>query len=102
MKHLTPLARLLLATALAALAGCAHNPDGKPAICDGRHRRPANPYGSVLPNLPGAAAGPAIPGAVPPPPPPALGPLSALDPRSKPGPTSTADRRAFAPCGGRT
>ena len=97
MKHLTPLG---LAVALATLAGCAHNSDGKPTICDGRHRRPANPYGSVLPNLPGAAAAPAVLGAVPPPPP-APGPLSALDPRSRHGP-KPADPRSFAPCGGRS
>jgi len=95
MKHLTPLARLMLVAALAALAACAHHPDGRPAVCDGRHRRPANPYGSVLPNLPGAAAAPATPGAVPPPPA-APGPLSAADPRLAPDP------RSFAPCGDRT
>jgi len=30
-----------------ALAACATASD-KPAVCDGRHRRPANPNGSVL------------------------------------------------------
>ena len=93
MKHLT---RLMLVTALAALAACAHHPDGKPAVCDGRHRRPANPYGSVLPNLPGAAVAPATSRAVPPPPPAVPGPLSAAVPRPAPEP------RSFAPCGDRT
>lgn len=35
-----------------ALAGCAGTPVRKPAVCDGKHRRPANLYGSVLPALP--------------------------------------------------
>ncbi len=31
-----------------SVAGCAHSPSDRPPICDGRHLRPANPYGSVL------------------------------------------------------
>lgn len=40
--------------ALGALAasGCAGAHIAKPAVCDGKHRRPANPYGSILPSLP--------------------------------------------------
>lgn len=60
-----------LTVALLLLAGCATHHDPKPAVCDGKHRRPANPYGSVLPNAPL----PADPKAT-------LGPLSAIDPRS--------------------
>lgn len=34
---------------LLALSACAQLPMGTDApVCDGRHRRPANPYGSVL------------------------------------------------------
>lgn len=35
-----------------AVAGCAGTPAKKAAVCDGKHRRPANVYGSVLPTLP--------------------------------------------------
>jgi type IV secretion system protein VirB7 len=31
-----------------ALAGCASTGGGKLAVCDGKHLRPANPYGTVL------------------------------------------------------
>jgi hypothetical protein len=72
------------ALTLLVLAGCAHH-DPKPAVCDGKHRRPANPYGSVLPNIPdGSSARPS--GGMPPPAPP-------------PGPMSRVDPRSFAPCG---
>jgi hypothetical protein len=37
---------VLFATAL-SLVGCATD-SGKPPVCDGRHLRPANPYGSTL------------------------------------------------------
>jgi hypothetical protein len=30
------------------LAACASGPPSPPKTCDGRHRRPGNPYGSVL------------------------------------------------------
>ena len=62
----------LLLTAL-VLASCATASDPKPAVCDGKHRRPANPYGSVLSTTPAPAAAQA---------PPAPGPRSALDPQS--------------------
>lgn len=61
----------LLAAALLLLAGCASEP--KPAVCDGKHRRPANLYGSVLPAAPAADA---------PTPAPAPGPQSSIDPQS--------------------
>lgn len=35
-----------------ALTGCAGARIAKPAVCDGKNRRPANLYGSVLPSLP--------------------------------------------------
>jgi hypothetical protein len=38
---------LMMAVAL-ALAGCASTGGGKLAVCDGKHLRPANPYGTVL------------------------------------------------------
>ena len=40
--------RLLTLMAMFALAGCASAGGGKLAVCDGKHLRPANPYGSVL------------------------------------------------------
>jgi hypothetical protein len=43
-----------------ALAACATGAD-KPAVCDGRHRRPANPNGSVLLGEPRAQAPAATP-----------------------------------------
>lgn len=41
------LPRMTLLMALILLASCAHRTDGLP-VCDGAHRRPANPHGSVL------------------------------------------------------
>ena len=35
-----------------ALGGCTGAHIRKPAVCDGKHRRPANLYGSILPALP--------------------------------------------------
>ena len=35
-----------------ALSGCTGTHISKPAVCDGKHRRPANLYGSILPTLP--------------------------------------------------
>jgi hypothetical protein len=43
-----------------ALSGCASLRPEKPPVCDGKHRRPANPYGSVLnPAAPPVAPAPA-------------------------------------------
>ncbi|OGN43902.1 MAG: hypothetical protein A2623_07865 [Caulobacterales bacterium RIFCSPHIGHO2_01_FULL_70_19] len=44
---------LTLATAAAILAGCASLGRDDAPVCDGRHRRPANPHGSTL--VPAAA-----------------------------------------------
>ena len=65
--------KLFVAAVVAlALAGCATHSEPKPAVCDGKHRRPANPYGSVLPTAPEAkAVAPTTPG-----------PQSSLDPKS--------------------
>lgn len=39
--------RLLLLLSV-LLGGCATGPTDAPPVCDGRHRRPANPYGTIL------------------------------------------------------
>ncbi len=80
MKH-----ALFLILAFAALGGCATHTEPKPALCDGKHRRPANPYGTVLPNAPGKTTPPV---ATPPAP-------------TTPGPQSSVDPKSFAPCGAR-
>lgn len=42
-----------------SLAGCASSGGGKLPVCDGKHPRPGNPYGSVLaPAAEGAGAAP--------------------------------------------
>lgn len=91
-----PSALVLASVALIVLTGCATAEAEKPAICDGKHRRPANIYGSVLPDipLPGAPAAPAAGSAGP----------AGSDPPAPPkgpGPTSQLDRQSFAPCGAR-
>lgn len=62
-----------------ALAGCATHSEPKPAVCDGKHRRPANAYGSVLPTASDAKT--ATPGT--------------------PGPRSSLDPKSTRPCGAR-
>ena len=47
MKRLT-----IVALGALALSGCAGTHIKPPAVCDGKHRRPANLYGSILPSLP--------------------------------------------------
>ncbi len=47
MKRLT-----LVALGALALGGCTGTHIKPPAVCDGKHRRPANLYGSILPSLP--------------------------------------------------
>lgn len=48
---------LLGIATLGLLCGCANHSAKPPPICDGRHLRPANPYGSVLrPSLAGPPA----------------------------------------------
>jgi hypothetical protein len=39
---------LVLVMAIIALTGCSTLKAEKTRACDGKHRRPANPYGSVL------------------------------------------------------
>lgn len=39
---------LLAVLALQGLTACVSLHDEDPPVCDGRHRRPANPYGLVL------------------------------------------------------
>ena len=39
---------ILLLTMTLALCGCATLQSQKSPVCDGKHRRPANTYGSVL------------------------------------------------------
>lgn len=78
----------IIAATLVLLAGCASDP--KPAVCDGKHRRPANPYGSVLPSVPATGAAPPSHLAPPPPSPPV-----------PPGPQSSLDPQSLAPCGAR-
>ena len=55
--------RILVLTAGAfALAACSSTGGGKLAVCDGKHLRPANAYGSVLAPTPDVGA-PAPPSA---------------------------------------
>lgn len=44
---------IFLVAALVLLTGCATDSQ-KLTVCDGKHRRPANPYGTVLPGAPTA------------------------------------------------
>ena len=78
--------RLLITGALClALGGCATASPKTLAVCDGRHRRPANPNGSVL-------VAPA---------PPQPSPSAAAAPRpAKPAKTA-ALTASYAPCGDR-
>ncbi len=47
MKRLT-----IVALGALALGGCAGSKFKPAAVCDGKHRRPANLYGTILPSLP--------------------------------------------------
>ena len=47
MKRLT-----IMTLGALALGGCTGAHISKPAVCDGKHRRSANLYGSILPTLP--------------------------------------------------
>jgi hypothetical protein len=59
---MTPTPILILLAA--ALGGCATSTTKSLPVCDGQHRRPANPYGSVLDPAP-QATGSAAPEAAP-------------------------------------
>ncbi|HEY1926596.1 MAG TPA: hypothetical protein VGG92_03955 [Caulobacteraceae bacterium] len=69
---MTPTPVLILLAA--ALGGCATSTAKSLPVCDGQHRRPANPYGSVLDPAPASApaasaeAAPTPPPATPAPP----------------------------------
>ena len=43
---------IIVAAGALALGGCAGAHVKAPVVCDGKHRRPANLYGSILPTLP--------------------------------------------------
>jgi hypothetical protein len=47
MKHL-----IFMALSALALSGCSGTHIKSPGVCNGKHRRPANLYGSILPTLP--------------------------------------------------
>ncbi len=47
MKRLT-----IVALGALALGGCAGSKIKPAGVCDGKHRRPANLYGTILPSLP--------------------------------------------------
>lgn len=76
------------------LSGCTGTHIKPPAVCDGKHRRPANLYGSILPTLPvplppsqsalTPSPAPAAPDTEPPGTTPATGPVLLLEPESKP------------------
>jgi hypothetical protein len=43
---------IFVALSTAVLSGCTGTHIKPPPVCDGKHRRPANLYGSILPSLP--------------------------------------------------
>jgi hypothetical protein len=47
---------IFVALGTAVLSGCTGTHIKPPPVCDGKHRRPANLYGTILPSLPGAFA----------------------------------------------
>ena len=69
MPFLRTLSRVVSITlAVQAVSACATFRTADPPVCDGRHRRPANPYGLILspaaPHVPAADASSSIdPGA---------------------------------------
>jgi hypothetical protein len=42
----------IVASGVVALSGCTGTHIKPPSVCDGKHRRPANLYGTILPSLP--------------------------------------------------
>ncbi|GGE97642.1 hypothetical protein GCM10011404_33520 [Sphingomonas prati] len=70
------------------LAGCATTKTPKLAVCDGRHKRPANPFGSILPGAPAVVYVPGkkgVPVAVPAPPRVSGAPAEVFAPPPAPG-----------------
>ena len=100
MKAILPVLLIL------AASGCASTSPQKAPVCDGKHRRAANLYGSVLPVAPleGQAAGlaavvpssAAATAAVKPSP-----PASAAQ-TSPPPPSAKPDPKSIQSCGGRS
>jgi hypothetical protein len=43
---------IFVALSAPVLSGCTGTHIKPPPVCDGKHRRPANLYGSILPSLP--------------------------------------------------
>lgn len=43
---------IFVALGMAVLSGCTGTHIKPPPVCDGKHRRPANLYGTILPSLP--------------------------------------------------
>lgn len=81
-------ALLLLSSVVGiSLCACASTSNPKPAICDGKHTRPANLYGSVLP-----AEAPRLEPAP-------TAPLKDGEAKAPPKALSAIDPRSFAPCG---
>ena len=80
MKMLT-----IMAVGALALGGCTGTRIKPPTVCDGKHRRPANLYGTILPTLPvplpaSQGAGQSTFAPNPAPAPPALTPAPDKDP----------------------
>jgi len=73
MRRTVILIAILPVTLALSLGGCATSKPPKLAVCDGKpkHRRDANPYGSVLPGAPAVPTSAKSQSADPPPPPPA-------------------------------
>lgn len=91
-----------------AASGCASTGSQRALVCDGKHRRAANPYGSVLPVVPleGQTAGlaalvPSSPAAA------AAAALKSAPPASAaqtspPPPSAKPDPKSIQSCGGRS
>lgn len=74
---------ILTISAALGLSACASTGGGKLAVCDGKHLRPANPYGTVLALPP--EGGPSAPSAAP----------DAAKPKTL---SSNASSRSFGSC----
>jgi hypothetical protein len=83
---------LAMLVVVLATTGCASTKADKVAICDGKHRRPANAYGTVLPTIPLPGAPAAEASRTP-------DPAKPPSPAATPGPQSRLDLRSFASCG---